>query len=87
MATTTNISIDKSDGWVNVVTNPTACSITANTAGNWYVAVSNSIPANDVFGERMNDYDSYVTGKVSGTIYVRAVDTGGIKFGITSEVA
>lgn len=87
MATTTNVSINKVDGWVSIATDPGACSITSNTKGVWYVAIAATTPGADVFGERMGDYDSYVTGTVAGTIYVRVVGNETVGFGVTVEAA
>lgn len=86
MATTTNIVKSKSDGWFSVAVNPLACSITANTEGVWYVAIASGLPGADVFGERMGDFDSYITGVVTGTIYVRVVGNKPVGFGVTVEV-
>ncbi len=86
MAITANQTIDKTSGWVEVATDPDAFSITANTPGVWYVAITESgTPTTDTYGERMGDYDSYMTGTVTGIIYVRVASTKGIKFGITKE--
>lgn len=86
MAITTNQQIVKSDGWVAVSTNPTALSITANTPGIWYVALTVSgVPDAAAFGERMGDYDSYMTGNITSIVYVRTVSEKGVKFGVTEE--
>ena len=83
MATTRNEVINKADGWVEVATDPTALSMTANTPGVWYVAIASGAVSDGVYGERMGDYDSYMTGEVIGTVYVRVVGEKVIKFGIT----
>lgn len=84
MAETRNEKINSDDGWVSIATSPQSLSITANSKGIWYVVITETgTPAADVYGERMGDYDSYVTGDFTGTLYVRATTKSDIRFGIT----
>lgn len=86
MAITSNREITKDEGWVEIASDPLALSMTANTPGIWYIAVTeDSIPSSDVYGERMGDHDSYLTGSITGNVYLRVVSAKGIKFGITKE--
>ena len=74
MAETTNITLNRADGWTKVASNPHAVTVKCNTLTQdeeWYLAVTAANVAPTVAGEMHRGDVSWVSGPITGYVWVR----------------
>ena len=84
MSATTEQNLNLTDdGWTKVATNPDALTIKCNTTGNWFVAVTSADSAPTVRGETYQEPIAWVSGPITGYVWVKAGEVNDMNFAIT----
>lgn len=75
MAETTNITLNRADGWQKVASNPDAVTIKCNFAyegDEWFLAVTPTDTEPTVPGEQHSGAVSWVSGPIDGFVWLRS---------------